>query len=555
MSGVELPLASPNPEARRLAEEGRRAERAARREEARDLYERALRALGSASEARAAGTLLRWIGRTHAESGDPDAALDCYEAALAVAKVAGDGPGAASAVNSQAIVAFGRGRLDRAERLWRWTRREARTYGARKLVAMVEQNLGNVAGIRGDLEVALTRYRTALHTYRALEMQEYVGAVLNNLGMTLTDLGRRAEAREALEQGIRVCRETGDVSVEILLQVSRARLHVEFEEWERARDRCEIAHELALEADDRRWLGEIFRYYGAVFRNMGRHNLAEDYLERARRHAVEQENLLLEAETAREEAELHRSRGESRETLRDLNRAHRLFSELRARRQLADVDRRLRRLEEDFLRIVREWGESIESKDRYTRGHCERVAELACGLARAADFPEHHLVWFRMGALLHDVGKMAVPLEILNKPGELSEEEWEVMRSHPEEGVRLLGDVEFPWNVRPMIRHHHERWDGSGYPGGLAGEEIALSARILCVADVFDALTTNRSYRDAFSVDAALEIMEEESGSAFDPELLDRFVGLVREGEVGSVAAAPGIESGGSAAPASGAAA
>lgn len=532
MSGSSLPLTTPDPKVEALVEAGRRNERAARREEARARYERALRALRSPEEAPAAATLLRWIGRSHADGGDPDAALDCYEAARAVAAAADDPAGVASAVNCKAIVAFQRGRLDEAERLWRWTRREARTYGQRELLAMVEQNLGNVAGIRGDLEVALTRYRSSLHAYRRLGLDDYVPPLLNNLGMTLTDLGRRKKAQEVFARGIRLCRETGNVSIEILLEVSRARLHLEFGNWERARERCDAAHDLALRADDSRWLGEIFRYYGALFRHVGRWHLARAYLDRARRRAVEDENLLLEAETARERAELHRSREENRETLRALNRAHRIFSELRARREIADVDRRLRSLEEDFLRIVREWGESIESKDRYTHGHCQRVADYACRLARVAGFPERSLIWFRMGALLHDVGKVTIPEAILTKAGSLSDEEWALMKAHPEEGVQLLGDVEFPWDVRPMIRHHHERWDGDGYPAGLAGEEIDLSARILSIADVFDALTTDRAYRDAYDPEEALEIMEGEAGAAFDPDLLPLFCRLVRSGEI-----------------------
>ena len=111
-----------------------------------------------------------------------------------------------------------------------------------------------------------------------------------------------------------------------------------------------------------------------------------------------------------------------------LNRSHQLFVQLRARRDLADLDRRQNRLEVGFLAVVREWGESIESKDAYTQGHCMRVADLACALARRAGFEERRMFWFRVGALLHDVGKIDIPAEILNKPGRLTAEEWALMR-------------------------------------------------------------------------------------------------------------------------------
>ena len=134
-----------------------------------------------------------------------------------------------------------------------------------------------------------------------------------------------------------------------------------------------------------------------------------------------------------------------------------------------------------------------------------------------------------MGAILHDVGKVDIPSEILNKPGALRAEEWSIMQGHPERGVELLADVDFPWDIRPMVLHHHEHWDGSGYPHGLSGEGIPVAARVLCVADVFDALTTTRSYRSAFTPEAALEIMQGDTGHIFDPKLFEIFERLVRK--------------------------
>jgi HD-GYP domain-containing protein (c-di-GMP phosphodiesterase class II) len=114
---------------------------------------------------------------------------------------------------------------------------------------------------------------------------------------------------------------------------------------------------------------------------------------------------------------------------------------------------------------------------------------------------------------------------VLNKPGRLNEEEWRIMKRHPEAGVELLADIDFPWDVRPMVRNHHERWDGCGYPDNLAGESIPMSARILCVADVYDALTTTRSYRAGFDHNHAVEIMVENNATGhFDPAVFDLFL-------------------------------
>ena len=131
------------------------------------------------------------------------------------------------------------------------------------------------------------------------------------------------------------------------------------------------------------------------------------------------------------------------------------------------------------MKIVRSWGASIESKDPYTQGHSSRVAAIACQLAVANGLAAEELIWFRMGALLHDVGKVAVPIEVLNKRGPLDDAEWKLMARHPVTGVELLEGIEFPWDIPAMIRHHHERWDGTGSPDRLAGEAIPLAARVL----------------------------------------------------------------------------
>jgi HD-GYP domain-containing protein (c-di-GMP phosphodiesterase class II) len=128
-----------------------------------------------------------------------------------------------------------------------------------------------------------------------------------------------------------------------------------------------------------------------------------------------------------------------------------------------------------------------------------------------------------MGALLHDVGKIVVPSSMLNKPGRLTAEEWATMKRHPQAGVHLLREIEFPWDIRPMVRHHHEHWDGGGYPDGLVGDDIPLSARILCIADVFDALTSSRSYRAGMTPGRALAVMRQDCGKIFDPGLFELF--------------------------------
>lgn len=510
-----------------LVQEARGAERASRFGVARERYESALHRLGRPEHAPFASALLRWIGRTYEATGDLSAALDCYEAALAVANACNSAPDLAHVLNCQGILMFRRGRLDEAQRLYEEARDLAEAAGEAKLVAMVDQNLGNVANVHGDHSLAHDRYLRSLERYRDLGLEEYVGPLLTNIGRVHTDLEAWDDAEDVFHLAEASCVTSDNLSHQVLIKVNLARLHLSRQDFHQARDDCDEALELSLKLGEDRWLGEIHKHMGIIMRHMGRPSMAEESLSRALDEADRREELLLGAEIRQEMARLFCTEHRNREMLECLNQAHEAFAQLRARRDLADVSQQIERLERSFERIVSEWGDSIESADRYTQGHCERVADDACELALAAGLDPQVLTWFRMGALLHDLGKVSVPPEILNKAGPLEDEEWLVMKQHPERGIDLLADVDFPWDIRPMVLHHHEHWNGGGYPYGLAADEIPLAARILCVADVFDALTTTRSYRRAFTPEVALEIMKGDAGHVFDPDLFELFLQMV----------------------------
>lgn len=505
----------------------REAQAQGRWDTARGRYEEALRACPPTTPGAAVSALLRWIARAWLESGDGDAAWDVLEAALSVAEVSGDALARASALNSRAGILFARGDLDGCEALFREVKGLARRRGDRTLMAMADQNLGSVASVRGDPDLALLRFQASLEGYRSLRLDERLAPLLSNIARLSTDLEDWATAEDALDEAGKVCERTGDRGNALVVELNRGRFHLARGNDAAALMSLDRARGLGESGEGSFWMPEILKSYGTLFRRTGKDELARSCLGRAEDEAERRGDRVLLADVAREWAVLHREAGDSRATLVALNRAHRLFREVKARRELADVDRRLADLESQYLAIVREWGESIESADAYTQGHCTRVADFACRLAEAAGLPDEDLRWFRMGALLHDVGKVAVPEAVLKKPGRLTDEEFAIMKRHPDAGVDLLEGIDFPWDVRPMIRHHHEKWGGGGYPHGLAGLEIPYSARILTVADVWDALTTTRSYRAAFGTDRALAIMDEESGHTLDPELWALFRGEV----------------------------
>jgi putative nucleotidyltransferase with HDIG domain len=173
------------------------------------------------------------------------------------------------------------------------------------------------------------------------------------------------------------------------------------------------------------------------------------------------------------------------------------------------------------------WARALELRDRETEGHSRRVTELTIELARRLGVDEEDLVHIHRGALLHDIGKMAIPDEILQKSEELTEDEWVIMRQHPSYAYELLSDISFLEPALDIPYCHHEKWDGSGYPRGLKDGEIPLAARIFSVVDVWDALLSDRPYRGAWAEDTAIEYLRAESGKYFDPQVVATFLEIL----------------------------
>ncbi len=180
--------------------------------------------------------------------------------------------------------------------------------------------------------------------------------------------------------------------------------------------------------------------------------------------------------------------------------------------------------------VVATLANAVEAKDPSTEHHCQRLAFLSARLTDRIGLDHRAAETIVYGALLHDVGKIGIPEAILAKPGPLDQDEWELMRRHPEIGERICGPLGDGVGCLPIIRHHHERWDGRGYPDRLAGEAIPLGARIVAVADAFDAMTHDRHYRAARSVAEALEEIDAGAGTQFDPELASFFVQAIEGG-------------------------
>lgn len=180
-------------------------------------------------------------------------------------------------------------------------------------------------------------------------------------------------------------------------------------------------------------------------------------------------------------------------------------------------------IRDNYLKTIRGFALAVEAKDRYTHGHSENVMKYTIVLAKKLGLSDTEIEQVKYAGLLHDIGKIGVPELILNKPGKLTDEEFEEIKKHPELGARIIADVPFLKSLVPLVLHHHEFFNGSGYPQGIAGNDIPLGARILCVCDAFEAMTSDRPYRQAMPFEKALSILEQNKQKQFDPAIVDLF--------------------------------
>ena len=199
---------------------------------------------------------------------------------------------------------------------------------------------------------------------------------------------------------------------------------------------------------------------------------------------------------------------------------------------ISDINEELKdkndELEKAYLDTIGILRQTVEAKDPYTRGHSDRVSEYSVLIGTKMGLDENTIHTLKIGGLFHDIGKIGIPDSILLKESKLDNEEYSQIKNHPSIGAHILGDVDMFKDIMPMVLHHHERYDGRGYPSQLEGENIPLIARIAAIADTFDAMTSKRSYRDALPLDVVIAEIEKCSGTQFDPKIAPIFVDILK---------------------------
>jgi putative nucleotidyltransferase with HDIG domain len=421
-------------------------------------------------------------------------------------------------LNLLGAVSFQLGEMERAEEWFSAALRTAEREGdpSRRAAALV--NLGAVANVRGRFDQALARYRRGRRSYHRAGNALGEARALHNLGLCYADLKRWRRAAECYRTALRLA-SGEDPMLAGFIALNASEVHLALDQLEIARQRCDEAADrlIAMEA----WVAvaDVDRRYGEIFRRMGKPGLAREHLRRAARRGREFGSPLIEAEALRALGQVHVEGGALEEALECYGRALALFRSLEAGHELADTV---------IIEIVEVMSRRIEAWDARLFGHSARVARYAAATAERMGLDRERVVALLVAGYLHDIGKLQVDSEVLAKPEEFTLEERARVQRHTAAGAEHVARYELPWDIAPIVRSHHEEYDGSGYPDRLAGEEIPLEARILHVADVFDALVSPRPWRGAWSREDAIAYVELSAGRSFDPTVVEAFLAVLQ---------------------------
>jgi len=442
---------------------------------------------------------LNCIGVIFRKRNNLERAEEYYLKALRIREETGDLSGLAKSYNNMGILAKGKGDLE-----------SALDYHNRSL--KLKEELGNKRGISvtyiniGDIHMELEKYTPALEYYRKslsiveeLEDEEGISNNCKSIGHIMILLEKHEEALEYLDRALRISSSIG-------ARICESDCYRELSDLYKAMGDFEMAF-------------LFFKKYSSLTKEIFSENSADTIARLQVRYETEQKE---------KEAELYYLKNV--DLLREISErklvesqlvAQEHLLEVRVRNRTSELQQSMKKLKKSVEGTIHTLSKIIESKDPSTSGHQLRVAELAKLIATEMGFSDERIEAIYMISLVHDIGQISIPQEILSRPGKLSELEQEIVRTHPQIGYDILSNVEFPWPVADVILQHQELYDGSGYPNGLKGNDIMIEARIIAVADVVESMTSHRPYRSVPGIENAIEEITLNSGILYDPEVTE----------------------------------
>lgn len=513
-----------------LIESAKEHERAGAWEQALARYEDALSRLPREGTPAHAAELLRWIGTVHRQRGELELAGEAYEASLAIAELNDLHLHTARVLNCMGAVEHQHGNVGQAEELYRSALDWAVRLNDQRLAAYLDQNLGALHGLRGNLAQALDSYESALARSRSLGDDPLAMRALNNLGLLHLNLGNWDIAESYLQQAFEMAESAGDTLMTGTLELNRAGLHLRRKRFQEARDSCNRSVDVFSRLRSKYWTAEAIKFHGILHRDTGHPEQADACFAVALGLAEVAQHRLLQAEAQMEWAGMHLKAGRSQEGIMYLNRALRLFSEMQARQEVLDIKERLEKIESLYLSAVKRWStEAFAATQAEQVEHADRVAELSCKIGGELGLTGWDLMVIRVGALIHDIGYTAMPASAL-VPSELASEVHPLLKLHTIAGDAIAKRLDFPDEIRAIVRSHHETRCGTGTPDRLAGLAISLSTQIVAVADAYDRLIHPRGGRPSRPRKQAIMHLRAQSADSFDPALLNALQNVLEDG-------------------------
>jgi len=499
-------------------------------------YQKVLRLCRDSNNLSIKAEMYTQIGQLLAKQGDHDRSLGYHQRAIGAYRRLNDLPGSCKALRNLGVVYVELGEFEEAEGTYAEAIEAAGDIEDKMIYADLVNNLGTIMNMRGNQQRALELYRESLKIYKSLNEVRKSAYTTNNMAITLAEQGQNNEALEYFESAYEIATSMRDAPLVMIVDINLADLYLKKSNVDEAKEHCARAEKHMVEAKlINGHLVETKKITGKIAVYEKDYDEAQRIFSEALEISREIGAKYLEAEVLMERGILYRTMDKHFDSLTDLEATYHIYTSVKADGKREQTEEVINSIEQLYLDVFDKLAQEVDRKDKYTKGHTDRVASLALLLAKELGLRANMLKTVVAAALLHDLGKIRIEDEILNKAGKLTEEEFTVIKKHPELGVELLRGKEFPWDIKPLVLHHHEKYDGQGYPHGLKGEEIPLGARVICVADVFDALTSDRVYRSGFDTAKALQIMDEESGTTFDPVILQCFVNMIGEGKADMV--------------------
>ena len=426
-------------------------------------------------------------------------AEEYYLKALRIREDTGDLSGLAMSYNNMGILAKEKGDLESAADYYTKSLKLKEELDDKQGIAISYSNIGDIHMKLEEYTLALEYYRKSLSIVEELEDEKGISNNCRMIGHTMISLEKYDEALEYLERGLRI-------STGIGARIFESDCYRELSDLYKATGDYEKAF-------------LFYKKFSSLTKEIFNENSAETIARLQIRYETEQKE---------KEAELYYLRNvELRREINDRKLvesqlvAHERLLEERVKDRTIELQESMRNLKKSVEGTIHTLSRIIESKDPYTSGHQLRVAELARLIAIELGFDEDNVEAVFMISLVHDIGKISIPQEILSRSGQLSKLEQEIVQTHSQIGYEILSGVEFPWPVADVILQHQELYDGSGYPNGLKGEDILIEARIIAVADVLEAMTSHRPYRSTPGLESAIEEIILNSGILYDPDVVE----------------------------------